>query len=208
MRIPPFEGQFSPSRRSNTELGASAPAPGPDAKPASDASSHNRIASDIASGVEHAIILQALKADRNAPGPASHDIRRLDESLSDRARTELEGLLGPDRDRNQNSSDAIVDRISDLIIDGFSLFGGDAADDFESIVVRQRYVDLILPALERGYDEALETLGRLPDDVMEHVEQVVEQLYERVDEFVGEEDVPDPWEPPDGAQGELLDELA
>jgi hypothetical protein len=56
--------------------------------------------------------------------------------------------------------------------------GGDTAD------ARGRFADVIGPAIQKGFDEALGTLGTLPETVQEDVDETHRIVFEGLDNFV------------------------
>ena len=103
--------------------------------------------------------------------------------LPDDFRSTVEGFLSGGLG-DLFSPEATANRISDFALGGFGSFdgGGPAAENSEAS--RQRFADFILPAIERGFNEALEILGELPDKVAGELQETRDFIDERFANFL------------------------
>jgi hypothetical protein len=78
----------------------------------------------------------------------------------------------------------VANRISDYALKGFSSFDGGKASSQNTQESRQRFADFILPAIDKGFQQALDILGKLPDQIASGVQETRDKIQKRFTDFI------------------------
>lgn len=113
-----------------------------------------------------------------------YDINGLLDRLPDDARKLVDSFLKGDKDRDFFSPENTADRIASFALRGFAFFEGGKAASEGTQEARQRYLDYITPAIEKGFKEALDILGAIPDQTRGEIQQTRSHIQERLDAFL------------------------
>ncbi|MBT8485128.1 MAG: DUF5610 domain-containing protein, partial [Phycisphaerae bacterium] len=128
---------------------------------------------------------ETVSANRDAAASAEDLLAR----LPDDVRAEVGRYLNGEVDADYYSPERTADRISSFVIDGFARFEGGGAAQENSAEARQRFVDFITPAIDKGFKQALDILEPLHDGVKERVQETRELIGTRMAAFVKEDHV-------------------
>lgn len=109
--------------------------------------------------------------------------------LPEDVRAEVERFVNGEVAADYYTPESTADRIVSFVLGGFDRFEGGAAAQENTSETRQRFVDFILPAIDKGYGEALDQLGELPDEVLSSLEKTRTLIGERLDGFATQESV-------------------
>lgn len=94
--------------------------------------------------------------------------------------------VGTDSFASFFTPDKVANRIADFALGGYGTYGGSAGQE-DTVENRQRYADYILPAIDKGYNEALAILGKLPDKVSGELQQTRDLIQQRFDNFINKD---------------------
>lgn len=113
-----------------------------------------------------------------------YDTESLLARLPDDARNLVESYMKGETSADFFSPESTADRITSFALRGFSFFEGGKAAAENDEAARQRYIDYIAPAINKGFQEALDILGALPEKTQQELQQTREHIQKTLEDFV------------------------
>lgn len=129
--------------------------------------------------IQHSVVKFAV--GRQAEG--GFDLASLLDRLPEDARKLVDSFLSGEKDADYFSPQSTADRIASFALRGFSFFEGGKAAAENSTEARRRYLEYITPAIEKGFKEALDILGALPDKTLAEIRETRSLIQEQLDAF-------------------------
>lgn len=120
----------------------------------------------------------------DAQGQAASFLDRILPRLSQDARGLFDQFTSGKLASDFFSPENTANRIADFALNGFGFFQGGKAAQENTAESRQRFADFIRPAIEKGFQQALDFLGNIPDPIRSRIDQTRGLIEQRFSDFL------------------------